>query len=303
MQKLSASLACLLLGVAARPQAANITFADDGVKALCVANWDTDGDGELSTGEAAAVSTLGSVFRERTGMTTFDELQYFTGLTAIGDYAFYKSSLQRVALPETVTAIGQYAFCQSALSGELRVPGTVKHIGDYAYDLCRQMTSVVLEEGVETVGWHCFSGPVTSFSLPASLAYMSSMAVNPYVSATSSGAVMPEGRLTVTVRSAVPAPVNEFAFFYVFAEARLIVPAGSLAAYKATGGWSHFAEYVEVGDVNGDGRLDITDVTLLIAYIQGREHSEIEGRIADVNGDGVLDGEDVSLLCQHLLGS
>jgi len=39
-----------------KAQTENITFADANVKAICVANWDTDGDGELNTTEAAAVT-------------------------------------------------------------------------------------------------------------------------------------------------------------------------------------------------------------------------------------------------------
>ena len=41
----------------------NITFADANVKALCVTNWDTNKDGELSYEEAAAVTSLGKVFK------------------------------------------------------------------------------------------------------------------------------------------------------------------------------------------------------------------------------------------------
>ncbi len=47
----------LLLTIVAgtlKAKADNITFADANVKALCVANWDTDKDGELSMEEAAA---------------------------------------------------------------------------------------------------------------------------------------------------------------------------------------------------------------------------------------------------------
>ena len=41
----------------------NITFADEEVKAICVKNWDTNGDGELSKTEAAAVKNLGTLFK------------------------------------------------------------------------------------------------------------------------------------------------------------------------------------------------------------------------------------------------
>ncbi|MBO5615643.1 MAG: hypothetical protein J5932_05925, partial [Prevotella sp.] len=59
----------------------NITFSDNYVKSLCVEHWDSDGDGELSTEEAASVTTLGTVFRENSDIVSFDELRYFTGLT------------------------------------------------------------------------------------------------------------------------------------------------------------------------------------------------------------------------------
>ena len=66
-------------------KAANIIFADSKVKALCVANWDTDGDKELSEEEAAAVTSLGNVFRERSDIGAFPELRYFKSLTCIDD--------------------------------------------------------------------------------------------------------------------------------------------------------------------------------------------------------------------------
>lgn len=68
--------------------APNIEFADANVKAICVANWDTNNDGELSEEEAVAVIDLGTVFKYNTQITSFDELQYFTGLTSIGYQAF-----------------------------------------------------------------------------------------------------------------------------------------------------------------------------------------------------------------------
>ncbi|MBR0264934.1 MAG: leucine-rich repeat protein [Prevotella sp.] len=41
-----------------------IDFADVNVKAICVTYWDTNGDGELSKKEAAAVTYLGKIFKE-----------------------------------------------------------------------------------------------------------------------------------------------------------------------------------------------------------------------------------------------
>ena len=272
-------LGLALLFLAIPLLAGNITFANDGVKALCVANWDTSGDGELSEEEAAAVTSLGAVFREKTSIGAFPELRYFTGLTAIGDYAFYRSTI----------------------SGELRVPGNVKTIGDYAFNGCRQLTSVVLEEGVEEVGWHTFSGPIAMLSLPSSLKFMSSMAIDPYVNGASSGIFTPEGDLYVYSYATTPPPVNDYAFYYVFAAGHLIVPQGCKEAYKASWAWSQFGEYLEIGDVNDDGYMDITDVTALIAYVTGQDPKSFKPAAADINGDGLVDANDVDALCRLLL--
>ena len=92
-----AALLTLLLFAAGmtKLQAQNITFDDPNVKALCVdpeTEWDTNHDGELSYDEAADITDLGTVFKENPNITSFDELQYFTGLNAIGDSAFYNCS-------------------------------------------------------------------------------------------------------------------------------------------------------------------------------------------------------------------
>ena len=89
----------------------NIAFADDAVKSICVANWDTDGDGELSMDEAAEVTDLGTVFKENIEITSFDELQYFTSLTGIPIQAFRGcEELTSIAIPSSVNIIGGDAF-------------------------------------------------------------------------------------------------------------------------------------------------------------------------------------------------
>ena len=88
-----------------------IIFADYRVKTLCVNNWDTDGDGELCYSEAAKVSNLSVVFSEESSITSFDELQYFTGLTSINSSAFERcGNLTSITLPNSVNYIGSYAF-------------------------------------------------------------------------------------------------------------------------------------------------------------------------------------------------
>jgi hypothetical protein len=118
-----------------------IQFADANTKSLCVGKWDTDADGELSFGEAAAVKDIGSVFKS-TSITTFDELQYFTGLTAIGSSAFNGSRLTSVIIPEGVTSIGLLAFSGGNPLSSVTIPSTMISIVDMAFYYCEKLKKV-----------------------------------------------------------------------------------------------------------------------------------------------------------------
>ena len=260
-------------------KADNITFADANVKALCVANWDTDKDGELSTDEAAAVTSFGTVFKGNKSITTFDEMRYFTG----------------------VTEIGESAFSGSSIGPTLTIPGNIKKIGNYAFSSCKSLNRIVCEEGVEHITYKAFSGPIVYFSLPQSIVMINSMAINPYVNGDASSSIsIPEGDLWTYSYSKVPALINEYAFNYVFDEGHLIVPPGTIDAYKAVPGWSHFHEYFELGDVNRDKELDDTDLEALISYLDGTTPETFYEDMADINGDGVVDDADVQLLRDYL---
>ena len=146
-----------------------IDFVDSKVEAICVSHWDTDGDGFISYVEAAAVTDLGNAFRDNTEITSFDELQFFTGLPGISNYAFYGcSSLVSVTFPEGITSIGEGAFQNcSSLAGALIIPNSVESIGDYAYRECSSLTSLTIGNSVTYIGhnafYHCYglSGELT----------------------------------------------------------------------------------------------------------------------------------------------
>ena len=136
-----------------------IVFADANVKALCVANWDTNGDGELSEAEAAAVTSLDEVFKENKQITSFNELQFFTGLTSIGDYAFQKcEALETIIIPEGVTTIGQNAFSGCYHLGSVKIPNSVTTIKGAAFVACNNLTTIILPKGLTSIGSSAFYG-------------------------------------------------------------------------------------------------------------------------------------------------
>lgn len=56
------------------------------------------------------------------------------------------------------------------------------------------------------------------------------------------------------------------------------------------------------GDVNGDNRINGTDVALIRRYITGGYGVEIDVRAADVNNDGRVNGTDVALIRRYIAG-
>ncbi len=159
-------LSILALVIATSAVADNIAFADLRVKYYCVKNWDADKDRELSMEEAASVTSLGYVFTDEAIISSFDELQYFTGLTSIEDNAFYGcKALENITIPEGVTAIGKNAFYDCSALKTLSLPSTVETIGDFAYCGCWSIDNIILPEGVTSIGEYSFYNCSSSNSI------------------------------------------------------------------------------------------------------------------------------------------
>ena len=142
--------------IASKVEDKNITFADSKVKELCVANWDTNGDGELSESEAAAVTTIGSVFKSKKDITSFDELVYFTGITTIGYSAFSFSSLTSVTIPKSVVSIMDDAFDMCTSLQDIVIPDNVVTIGKDAFAGCTAMKKFTIGSGLTSIGKWAF---------------------------------------------------------------------------------------------------------------------------------------------------
>ena len=59
----------------------------------------------------------------------------------------------------------------------------------------------------------------------------------------------------------------------------------------------------DLGDVNGDGVVNVTDVTALINKILGNSPTGFNSIVADLNGDGAINVSDVTLLINKILGT
>ena len=137
-----------------------ISFADNNVKTICVANWDTDGDGELSEEEAAAVTYLGGAFYEKTTITSFEELRFFVGIEDLSSAFRNCSNLKKVIIPNSVKIIGKWAFQNcSGLTGILVIPSSVTSIGERAFEGCSGLSgSLTFPSSVISIGERAFVG-------------------------------------------------------------------------------------------------------------------------------------------------
>lgn len=177
-----------------------IIFADPDVENLCVTNFDTDGDGYVSFTEAAAVETIGTIFRNKETIDTFNEFKYFIGLksiasstftgctklktiiipenvTIINENSFYNCrALYSVILPQNLTTIGNRAFqgCQSL--ADIKIPVSLLNIGNYAFRDCQSLTKIHLPDGFKSLGEEAFRGcsALSTVILPATMDAMGS---------------------------------------------------------------------------------------------------------------------------------
>ena len=79
-----------------------IRFEDPEVKRICVENWDKDGDGELSMEEAAAVSSIGTIFQASNIVDPSKDLEAFN-IETIHQTSFEScSKLRRIKYPQGI---------------------------------------------------------------------------------------------------------------------------------------------------------------------------------------------------------
>ena len=234
----------------------NITFADKKVEEICLKNWDANGDGVLSMKEAAAVKKLGSVFERNAEITSFDELQYFTGLESISGGTFYKyTNLRSVKLPESLTDIGISVFLDCSSLESIEIPDAVKTIGYGAFDGCRSLASLSLGKGVTSIGESAFMynnalknliipNQVQSIGESAFYGWYSleTLTIGSGVKEIGDHAFQGSERLT-TIISKIDQPFeisNHVFSEMAYSIATLYVPVGKKSAYQTVSSWNLF---------------------------------------------------------------
>ena len=109
-----------------------------------------------------------------------------------------------------------------------------------------------------------------------------------------------DGRVTFTgTYNPLPIPAADNTKLFLGDDNKLYYPnaAMTIGALRA-----YFLATSILGDVNGDGVVSVTDVTMIVDYILGESNDNFIIENADMNGDGNISVSDVTALVNFILG-
>lgn len=153
-------------------------------------------------------------------------------VTEIKPYAFqYASCITSLTIGNSVANIGIYAFAGChGLTGNLTIPNSVRNIGNQAFFQCTQLNSLTIGSSVENMSWNAFAGC-------NNIDTIYSLATNPPTITT----------LTFNgIASSIP----------------VVVPCGSVSAYKRTEYWNRFTNIQQDSDCAGVEVNEIADLQI-----------------------------------------
>ncbi len=240
-----------------------LTFANATVKKLCIANFDADGDGVFTYGEAAAVTDLGEVFKGQR-FNTFDELYYFTGLKNIADGAFSGNTLlTNITLPKAVQTIGDEAFSGCSKLKTLKYFENIKSIGAGAFNGCRALPEFSLPEAITEIKERTFAGcaAFTEFTVPVNVKLIGTSAFEGCTKLT-----------TFTVNAIEPAKIQmgETVFNNINLEnATLITVQGTEEFYRNAEQWKEFGNFKQERNLAGGSFCELVADKEVYLYNEG----------------------------------
>lgn len=223
-------------------------------------------------------------------------------VSIIGSSSFYDcDGLKSISIPNSVVTIGKSAFSDCDGLYSVTIPNSVTSIGENAFFGCGVLRSVTIGNSVASIGddafWCCRS--------------LRNLTIGNSVNSIGQAAFYNCSGLTdIYCNILVPSNVTmgTYVFEYVPKEVcTLHVPKGTKSLYKQAEQWKDFANIIDdievsviPGDVNGDEKVNVSDVTALVNMILGVVPKDEDS--ADVNGDGKVNVSDVTALINIILG-
>lgn len=174
---------------------------------------------------------VSNVYENGKGVITFEK-----DLTSIPEYAFYKTDLVSVTIPNSVTSIGNSAFGGCTSLSNVSISNSLTTIGNRVFGSCASLSSITIPNNVKGIGPGMFHTctSLSNVTIPNSVTYIGYNAFN-------NTPLLEE----VHVQSATPPSLGGNNFRGALYNGTIYVPQGSLSAYKAADGWKSFKNIVE----------------------------------------------------------
>ena len=174
--------------------------------------------------------------------------------------AYNQTGLKTLSIPNTVIKIGQGAFEGCTGLTSISIPYCITEISANVFEGCTGLTSLTIPKLVTKIGEGAFKDctGLTSVTIPNSVTNISGKAFEGCTGLARVFSFNPE-----------PPVIAEDTFSSY--DACIFVPKGCVSKYKEAEYWKNFKSiketYVENIDINGDGIIDMGDVTSLINMI------------------------------------
>ena len=224
-----------------------------------------------------------------------------SNVTTIPAYIFQYSDIRKLHITKNITSIGDYAFTHNANLEEITVnaennyytspAGSNVIIEKATGKVILGCPGAVIPDGTSAIGNGAFNGitGITSITIPESVKSIGEWAFD---------ACADLAEIYLTAKEPAIIFGNTFSDYSV----TLYVPAGSKAAYQAADYWSNFTNIIEkeatVGDIDGDGAVEVSDITLMVSIILGELPSTPS---ADLDNDGAVEVSDITTLVDIIL--
>ena len=249
--------------------------------------------------EGSCLQAIGSrVFEDCISLESFDMPNT---VTSIGGQIFGScSSLKSVHLSDNLTEMGSSVFYECTSLRECEIPSGVSLVRNSVLSYCSSLERVKIGDKdavncsttlANTIMSNVHS--LTRVELGANVDSLTSHAINDH-----------NIKVVICWNTVPPRCSRYWSSFYPApsANAVLYVPKASIEAYSTAYTWKDFASIAaieDVGDVNNDGDVNISDAIALISHLS--VDASVNRALADVNLDGEINISDVTMLIGRLL--